>query len=112
MIDKTQESELKRIQDMAVNHAIDEMDATSELTLATKEERGDRHWLTKMATQSLTVAARIESFIMLKNREIKGEAGGENDESETMRIDRMIKSARAEVVGIVKRAKEGMPVRK
>ncbi len=106
-----QKAELQRIQDMAVNHAIEEMSEAGALTLATKDDRGDRFWLTKMASQSLALAARVEAYVMLKQREGIG-ADHETEETENARIDRMIKSARSEVSSIVAKAKKGHLIHK
>lgn len=98
-----QEQELRAIQDQAVTHAIEEMNAASELGLTTKEARGDRFWLTKMATQSITLAAKVEGFILLKSRE-----GGEppdGDDTEDRATDRLIKAARGEVTAILERVR-------
>ena len=101
---KDQEEELRRIQEMAVTHAIEEMDESNKLGLASKDDRGDRYWYAKMATQSLQVAARIEAFIMLKHREGLG-AGAEDDETETRKIDKMVLAARNDVKTLLDRAK-------
>ena len=106
-----QKAELQRIQDMAVNNAIEEMSEAGTLTLATKDERGDRFWLTKMASQSLALAARVEAYVMLKQRE-SGGTNPETEETENARIDRMIKSARSEVANIVAKAKKGHLIKK
>lgn len=103
-MNKDQENELRRVQDMAVNHAIEEMDAAGVLSLKTKEQRGDRFWLAKMATQSLTVASRIEAFIMLRNRE--GIGGPESDEDEDKAINRMVSRATDDVARIIAKAKK------
>lgn len=96
---------LREIQDQAVTHAIEEMHAASELGLETKEDRGDRFWLTKMSAQSLTVAAKIEGFVMLRSRE-KG-APDPDDDTENRATDRLIKQARGEVTAIIERARIG-----
>lgn len=101
-----QKAELQRIQDMAVNNAIEEMSEAGSLTLATKDERGDRFWLTKMASQSLALAARVEAYVMLKQREGSG-ADHDTEETENKRVERMIASARSEVASIVAKAKKG-----
>jgi hypothetical protein len=61
-----------------------------------------------MAKESLTVAAKIEGFIMLRTRE--GRFNPDPDE-EKEAVDRMIKRARGEVDAILKRAKDGTPAR-
>jgi hypothetical protein len=101
-----QEQTLREVQDQAVTHAIEEMHAAAELGLESKETRGDRFWLTKMATQSLTLAAKVEGFIMLRSRE-KGAPSPEDDETEARATDKLIKKARGEVAAILERARAG-----
>lgn len=108
MIDSERETKLREVQDMAVDHAIEEMTAAADLSLNTKEERGDRFWLTKMAGQSLTVAAKIESFIMLRNAKSFDNMPDEDDDAAA---DRMIKKARGEVSKIIEKARGGLPNR-
>ena len=103
-ISKDQEDKLRGIQDKAVEHAIEEMNAASELGIESKEDRGDRFWLTKMAEKSMTFAAKVEQFIILKQRDGRWNL---NEEEEKEAIDRMVKRARGEVETIIKRAKAG-----
>ena len=107
-ISKEQEEKLRAIQDKAVDHAIEELNAADELGIESREDRGDRYFLTKMAKESLTVAAKIEGFIMLRTRE--GRFNLDPDE-EKEAVDRMIKRARGEVDAILKRAKDGTPAK-
>jgi hypothetical protein len=100
-----QEQELRAIQDQAVTHAIEEMHAAAELGLKEKGDRGDRYWLAKMATQSLTLAAKVEGFILLRSRD--GGAPMPDDESEARATDKLIKKARGEVTAIIERARAG-----
>lgn len=91
---------LQRIQDVAIEHAVDEMDAAHALTLATKEERGDRAWLTGMAGKSLGVAVRIEQFIVLKER--AASLGVKNsDADEDARQASFLKRAEAQLQSIM-----------
>jgi len=105
-VDADQERTLREIQDQAVTHAIEEMHAAAELGLEEKKDRGDRFWLTKMATQSLTLAAKVEGFIMLRSRE-NGAPTAEEDETEQRATDKLIKKARGEVEAILERARAG-----
>jgi hypothetical protein len=107
-ISKDQEEKLRAIQDKAVDHAIEELNAADELGIESREDRGDRYFLTKMAKESLTVAAKVEGFIMLRTRE--GRFNLDPDE-EKEAVDRMIKRARGEVDAILKRAKDGTPAK-
>lgn len=99
-----QEQELRAIQDQAVTHAIEEMNTAAELGLKEQKDRGDRYWLTKMATQSLTLAAKVEGFIMLKSRE---GTPPPDDETEDRATDRLIKQARGEVTALLERVRAG-----
>lgn len=96
------DAELKRIQDMAVKHAIQEMDAAGALTLDTKESRGDRGWLTGMAAKSLGVAVKIEQFLAL--RESRKDWGEDEDEVDAAK-QRLVAKAGAEVAAIMRRVK-------
>ena len=96
---------LQEVQEMAIDHAIEEMEAAHDLTLATKEERGDRSWLTGMAAKSLAVVARIEQYIALKERPggANGSAntGADPDEQEAA----FVKRAEAQLNKIMGRTK-------
>lgn len=105
---KEQEDKLRAIQDKAVDHAIEELNAADDLGIASREDRGDRYFLTKMAKESLTVAAKVEGFVMLRTREGRFNP---DPEEENEAINRMIKRARGEVDAILKRAKEGTPAK-
>lgn len=104
-LDPDHERELRVIQDQAVANAIQEMTAAGELTLETDKQRGDRFWLTKMATQSMTIAAKIEGYIMLRTRPASTEQP--DDEDQERAVDRMIKQARGEVTAIIERVRKG-----
>jgi hypothetical protein len=101
------ERQLREIQDQALANAVEEMQAAAELGLEEKQARGDRFWLTKMATQSLTLAGKIEGFIMLRSRETPPLPGEEEEQSEKRATDRLIKEARGEVAAIIERARAG-----
>jgi hypothetical protein len=101
-ISKDQEDSLRGIQDKAVEHAIEEMTAASELGIESKEERGDRFWLTKMAEKSMTFAAKVEQYILLKQRDGRWNM---DEQEEKEAIDRMVSRARGEVDIIIKRVK-------
>lgn len=96
---KDYESELERIQGIALEHAIGEMDASDERGLDTKEDRGDRGFLTSMAAKSLGVAVRIEQFLILRRRE----GFGDDEAEQQAATSNMVKKARAEVRGILER---------
>jgi hypothetical protein len=98
----THDDELRRIQDLAVKHAVEEMDAAAALGLDTKEGRGDRGWLTGMAGKSLSVAVKIEQFVALRaGRKMTAEDEEDEDTAKT----RLVKEASAEVAEIMKRVR-------
>lgn len=101
---KDYNAELARIQNIALDNAIQEMDATDKLGIATKEDRGDRGFLTGMASKSLGVAVRIEQILALR----RGDPGGADDNrQEQVAKAKMIMSARAEVASIMERVGAG-----
>lgn len=100
-----QEAELRAIQDMAVAHAIEEMKGSDERGIETKDDRGDRGFLTGMAAKSLGVAVKIEQFLLL--RKARKEIGGEDDLSETQAAHRLITTARADVREVLERVSKG-----
>ena len=98
-------NKLRMLQDMAVEHAVEEMDAASKLTLSSKTERGDRAWLTGMCSKSLGVAVRVEQFIALRERgaAYRGDTQSEEDEEKSQAA--FIRRAEAQLKGIMERAK-------
>lgn len=103
-MDEQQEAELRRIQDMAVRHAIEEMDEAGSRGLELKDERGDRGFLTGMAAKSLGVAVKVEQFILLRKAR-SGIIG--DDESELKAAHNLIQSARADVREVLDRVAKG-----
>jgi len=99
------EGELGRIQNIALKHAVDEMDESATRTLETKEDRGDRGFLTGMAAKSLGVAVRIEQFLILRRRE--GFGGTDDAADEQAAKLEMVKKARGEVAKIMERVSGG-----
>lgn len=99
------DAELQRIQATALGHAIEEMDASAELTVQTREDRGDRGFLTGMAAKSLGVAVRIEQFLALR----RGEGDGKDPDARQQgdAAKKLVQSARAEVRGIMERVGAG-----
>lgn len=93
---------LRAVQETAINHAIQEMEAAAALTLETKQERGDRGWLTGMAAKSLGVATRIEQFLVLR-----GSKPGDADEAEAAEARALVREAKSEVSAIMRRVKGG-----
>ena len=107
MIDKARIDELREVQGMALDHAVEEMQAAHALGLDSKDARGDRGWLTGMAAKSLGVAVKIEQLISL--REGRGPGDDEDDEKAAAK---MVRTARAEVAEILERASAGPQPRK
>lgn len=54
-----QKKELIRIQEASIDNAIAEFDEAAGLSLQERDERGDRRWLTMMASSSLKLSADI-----------------------------------------------------
>jgi hypothetical protein len=106
-MDSERLDKLRAIQDMAVDHAIEEMQAAHELTLETKTERGDRGWLTGMAAKSVGVACKIEQFIVLRTTG----NGGTDPDAEDAATNALIEKANAEVARIMEGSKAGPPER-
>jgi hypothetical protein len=96
------DSELKRIQGIAIEHAIEEVDASHQRTLETKEERGDRGWLSQMASRSLAVAVKIETLLNMRRN------GGTKDDEEREREakQQLLDQAQAEVSRILRKVTE------
>ena len=104
-MDEKRKQELQNIQEMAVDHASEEMSAAATLGLATKEDRGDRGFLTGMASKSLGVAVKIEQFKILMERPKTDPL--EEEENEHRAADRLVKQARADLHEIMERARAG-----
>lgn len=100
---KTDE-ELLRIQQAAIDNAIEEMDAACALTLDDKQSRGDRGWLTGMAAKSLGVAVRIEQFLAARRT---GESPPDDQKSEYEAKAKLVRKARGEVAKIMERVGVG-----
>lgn len=98
------DAELLRIQQQAIDNAIEEMDAASALTLGDKQSRGDRGWLTGMASKSLSVAVRIEQFMAARR---SGQAPGEEEEGVEEAKRKLVNRARDEVAQILERVGVG-----
>lgn len=103
----TTDEDLRRIQEIALQHAVDEMDAANGRGLESKDDRGDRGFLTGMASKSLGVAVKIEQFLILRNREGWGTWGADDAAQAEAAKTSMVKSARAEVSEIMKRVAQG-----
>ena len=110
-MDAEKERQLRAAQDIVINHTIEQVAAADRRSLETREDRGDRGFLTGMASKSMSVAVRIEQFLMLRSR--GAIYTGDDAEAEAAAVDSMIRSARAEVGRIMENAKAGaQPPRK
>lgn len=98
------DAELLRVQQQAIDNAIEEMDAAAGLTLEDKQSRGDRGWLTGMAAKSLGVAVRIEQFLAARR---DGKVPGDDEEEEHNAKRKLISKARGEVAQILERVGVG-----
>lgn len=107
-LDKDREDELREVQNMALDHAIEEMNAAHARGLDRKEDRGDRGFLTGMASKSVGVAVKIEQFIMLRNREGMGTPPEDDDRAAA----NLVKTARAEVAQILEKVGAGAQPRR
>jgi hypothetical protein len=96
-------AELRAVQDMAIDHAIEEMQAAHELGLESKTSRGDRGWLTGMAAKSIGVACKIEQFVVLRST---GNGGNDPDAEDAATVA-LIQKANAEVARILEGSKAG-----
>lgn len=101
---KDYEIELQRIQEMALDHAIEEMDASDALGVKVAKDRGDRGFLTGMASKSIGVAVKIEQFLAL--RRTPGHDPGD-EKGEQQAKTELIKNARGEVAQIMERVGAG-----
>lgn len=97
----TVQEQLEQIQQMAIEHAMEEMHAAHELGVETKEDRGNRAWLSKMCAQSLNVMLTIERYLELK----KTSHASHNPGVEERAQDAFVKKAQAHLDRIIKRNK-------
>ncbi len=103
-MEKTRLHQLMDIQDKAIKHAVEEMEAASALTLDTKTGRGDRAWLTGMCAKSIGVAVRIEQFLLLRERASNGFDQRDDEEQERAEAE-AVRRAEAQMKAIIERAK-------
>jgi hypothetical protein len=94
-----QKSELRRIQEMSIDHAIDEMDEAHGRTIDNPEDRGDRYFLTGMASRSLKIAMQVEQFIALRDRPDMYKTAANQEENDKA-VDRMVARAQAKITDI------------
>jgi len=61
--------QLKRMQEIAIDHAIEAVDmADSECDITSKEGRGDRVWLTKAANEGMKLACAVERLVQMRGQ--------------------------------------------
>ena len=96
-------NQLREVQEIALDHAVQEMQEAHKLDLATKTSRGDRGWLTGMAAKSVGVACKIEQFIQMREARKAVEDPDEADRA----TDAMVKRASAEVANLLKTIQTG-----
>lgn len=96
---------LKQLQETAVDHAIEEMDAAGRLTLDSKANRGDRAWLTGMCSKSLGVAVRVEQFMVLRERGEGYRSDSQSDADEEKTQAEFVRRAEAQLKGILERSR-------
>lgn len=61
--------ELKRMQEVAIDHAIEAIDAAdTECDISSKEGRGNRVWLTKAANEGMKLACAVERLLQMRGQ--------------------------------------------
>lgn len=94
-----QRKELERIQETAIDNAIAEFDEACGLSLQEQQERGDRRWLTQMASSSIKLSADIARILAQR-------AKPDTEEDEDAELRALIQSAQNRVVAF-KRESQG-----
>jgi len=82
--------ELMRIQEVAIDNAIAEFDEACGLRLTEQQERGDRRWLTQMASSSLKLSADIARLMK--------PSAPDNEDQEDAELKQIIENAQNRVV--------------
>ena len=85
-----QRIELIRIQEAAIDNAIAEFDEAAGLSIQEREQRGDRRWLTMMASSSLKLSADIARLMK--------PSAPDNEDQEDAELKRIIENAQNRVV--------------
>ena len=73
-------AELLRVQEQAIDDAVENADLGHMQDQDSKEGRGDRVWHYKSANQCMTFALQVERLLAAQRAEPPGEAGGHDDE--------------------------------
>ena len=100
--------QLREMQEIALDHAVEEMQAAHKLNLETKTSRGDRGWLTGMATKSVGVAVKIEQYLQMREARKALIDPDEEDRHEAA----MVRKASAEVSKLLETIAAGPQERK
>jgi len=85
-----QRLELIRIQEAAIDNAIAEFDEAAGLSIQEREQRGDRRWLTMMASSSLKLSADIARLMK--------PSAPDNEDQEDAELKQIIENAQNRVV--------------
>lgn len=59
---------LKKCQEVAIDHAIEAIEAAEECDISTKDGRGNRVWLTKNANESMKMACMVERLVQMRGQ--------------------------------------------
>ena len=73
-------AELLRVQEQAIDDAVENADLGHMQDQDSKEGRGDRVWNYKSANQCMTFALQVERLLAAQRAELPGDAGGHDDE--------------------------------
>lgn len=95
--------QLREVQEIALDHAVQEMQEAHKLNLSTKTSRGDRGWLTGMAAKSVGVACKIEQFIQMR----EARKAVEDPDAADRETDAMVRRASAEVSKLLETIQAG-----
>ena len=86
-----QRAMLEDMREKTLDNAIEEFDAACGLRLTEKEERGDRRWLTMMASSSIKLHREIAALLDGKK------PSGEDDDDEARKVQMLIDEAAGKV---------------
>lgn len=92
---------MRLMQEQVIDRAIAENEKAHGIGLDTKDDRGNRGWLTKMAGTSVGLAVKVEQFFQLRSqRQLDPDA----DDAET---EAMVKRASADVTKLLQAINAG-----
>lgn len=75
-------SELERIQDLALDHTVESIDAAAKCDLDEKEGRGNRVWLTKAANESMKLVLQVERFFAMRRGDLPDNEKGKSPDQQ------------------------------